>query len=483
MNKSMVSLLVFFGIQRMVDLTNPAVVNLLRVVYIALCAANYFAYEKVKADIEAKKNDPEMQRPIWVKNKPAANIMAALFGSTEQEAQAAESYKKTTYYELEEKAAKEKASATTTAPLMQLFFSFQMNVHLPLAIQCVMMPLNSVDDPLLAKYILGPWLGLPVPPRPYEELMEDPQQQGAGAAASNSTVAAVANANGTATPPAGRLPAAADVEAEEAVLSAWEAKEPLDVAVFEHLRSAGKDVNYRTSEGGWTALMVIAGSTIHTPKDVTRLLDLGADPAVTDADGWTPLHWAAHHGVPGSVAAIADAYGSRHAAKAASKARSGGGGAEALRHRKVGDDDDLIALLRSTDAAGRTALEVARTAADGSGSSGTAGNAKTAAALEEVMRGLKMVVPAPAAPASAPAPVAAPAPAPAAAETAPADADASEEVGEEAVPEIAQQEEEAEATPVAEEPAVEASAAEEDASAEVASPSGSGPRRRQRRRD
>jgi ankyrin repeat protein len=68
-------------------------------------------------------------------------------------------------------------------------------------------------------------------------------------------------------------------------------------------------VNYRTTKGGWSALMVTAGSNLHGPRDVARVLALGALPLVRDVEGWTAVHWAAFHGIPHSLRVIAACFG------------------------------------------------------------------------------------------------------------------------------------------------------------------------------
>ena len=113
--------------------------------------------------------------------------------------------------------------------------------------------------------------------------------------------------------------------------------------------------NYRTTRGGWTPLMVVAGSSAHALRDVARVLALGADPAVADAEGWTALHWAAFHGVAHAIEAIALCYrgGSALPEGAANASLKG------LMLPQLGSAAELAALLAMTDASGRTARRVA----------------------------------------------------------------------------------------------------------------------------
>ena len=339
-------LLVFFFVQTTLDLTNPLVVLAVRGLYALLCALQWLAWRAVTADVEARKEAPDMTAPIWVPVKAAPSVLSALIGATEEE-RAAPAYTQTTMYEHESKLAQEKSTAALMAPGMQLMFSFYMGVHLPLAIQCIMLPLTAAEDALLSKRLLGPLLGWPTPARACGELREDPMLRPAVAAA-----AAVADGPAQVLAPAATV---GDVESEEAVLSAWESCEPLDVGIFEHLRGQGKDVNYRTADGGWSALMVISGSVAHEGRDVSRLLEMGADPALTDAEGWTALHWAAHHGIPAAISAIAAAHG----VPASSSPAPG-----LKRALMRGSVADLLALLNAEDVKGKTPLRVAREASN-----------------------------------------------------------------------------------------------------------------------
>lgn len=55
--------------------------------------------------------------------------------------------------------------------------------------------------------------------------------------------------------------------------------------------------NYQTTEDSWTPLMIMAGLCVPGCASVIRQLkELGANPAMTDKEGWTACHWAAFHG-------------------------------------------------------------------------------------------------------------------------------------------------------------------------------------------
>ena len=346
-----------------VDWKNPLVVNIVRGAFAVLCVATYLAWQRITAAVEEAKD--ANSSPVWVVKKApgAAGLLATLMGdaaATPSEAGAVVEYEQTTVYEIEKKKAATAAAAATSAPLMPLLMSMQFNIHLPMAMQLVSGPLAAWDDVLVKKYLLG----FPVGPTPHGELTEEPKKGIAAVSASPIAGDGVSSSGSTKT----QAVAASDVEIEEAIMSVWEAPRaaPVSIAVFEVLRAASRDINYRTVEGGWTALMVVSGNASYTGADVRRLIGLGADPAVTDADGWTALHWAGYHNVAEAVDAIVGAYGTRHGAAAAGGLRA-----------SAGDADDLKALLKCVDAKGRTALDVAVEAGEE--------NAAVAAALRAAM--------------------------------------------------------------------------------------------------
>lgn len=83
---------------------------------------------------------------------------------------------------------------------------------------------------------------------------------------------------------------------EEIILDTWDMGAEADVKPFMKALKKG-NVNFKTKENSWTPLMVMSGLGI---KDVAEYLEkmkeLGADPTITDAEGWNALHWSAFHG-------------------------------------------------------------------------------------------------------------------------------------------------------------------------------------------
>lgn len=57
-----------------------------------------------------------------------------------------------------------------------------------------------------------------------------------------------------------------------------------------------KNVNTKLSDSGWTPIMIIAAIGVKETVDVLeKLKTLGANPGVSDGEGWNALHWAAFH--------------------------------------------------------------------------------------------------------------------------------------------------------------------------------------------
>ena len=57
-----------------------------------------------------------------------------------------------------------------------------------------------------------------------------------------------------------------------------------------------KNCNFQSSDSHWTPIMVVSGLGAKGSSSAIRaLLDLGANPAMVDTEGWNALHWAGFH--------------------------------------------------------------------------------------------------------------------------------------------------------------------------------------------
>lgn len=84
---------------------------------------------------------------------------------------------------------------------------------------------------------------------------------------------------------------------EDIMLDVWDAGASADILVLMKSLTT-KNCNIQTKEDGWTPFMIVAGlANINGTADaIKKLVELGADPAITDKEGWNALHWAAFHG-------------------------------------------------------------------------------------------------------------------------------------------------------------------------------------------
>jgi hypothetical protein len=165
-----------------------------------------------------------------------------------------------------------------------------------LAMQVVMAPLNLWENPLVKSILKGVMLA---PENTVfdeklslQELGDDVEvvdEQGrvvvVGGGSTNGGSAAIAAA----------LEPLSAAGLKTLLLDTWDAGAKADVAKL--VSCLTKDnCNTTTDPDRWTALMILSGLK-HTPEaSLQKCLDLGAKVSMTDADGWTCLHWAAFHG-------------------------------------------------------------------------------------------------------------------------------------------------------------------------------------------
>lgn len=83
---------------------------------------------------------------------------------------------------------------------------------------------------------------------------------------------------------------------EDLLLDTWDLGADADVApLMAELNK--KNINYATSENGWTPIMIMSGlgaqGAVAAMKEMKKL---GANPSQVDKEGWNALHWSAFHG-------------------------------------------------------------------------------------------------------------------------------------------------------------------------------------------
>ena len=86
---------------------------------------------------------------------------------------------------------------------------------------------------------------------------------------------------------------------EEVMLDTWDAGDSANITNLMAALTA-QNCNHQTKEDKWTPLMILSGlgAVKGTASAIRQAINLGANPAVTDKEGWNALHWAAFHGSP-----------------------------------------------------------------------------------------------------------------------------------------------------------------------------------------
>lgn len=177
---------------------------------------------------------------------------------------------------------------------MTLGLHYYRGMVMGLAMQAIMGPLNLAENALVKALFLGH--GLRPEDRIFEEktaseLTADDEvvdEQG------NPVVRSVTNSTSTGD---ANNEEETTKSLEDILLDTWDAGTKADISEMMGALTK-KNCNYQTTEDKWTAMMVLAGlqGVQGIPSAIRQLQSLGANSAVVDKEGWTPLHWAAFHG-------------------------------------------------------------------------------------------------------------------------------------------------------------------------------------------
>ncbi|KAL3811697.1 hypothetical protein ACHAXA_004063 [Cyclostephanos tholiformis] len=83
---------------------------------------------------------------------------------------------------------------------------------------------------------------------------------------------------------------------EDVLLDTWDLGADADIKPLMSMLTK-KNINYATSENGWTPIMIMSGLGAKSAIGAMRQMKaLGANPAMVDKEGWNALHWSAFHG-------------------------------------------------------------------------------------------------------------------------------------------------------------------------------------------
>ena len=276
---------------------------------------------------------------IWVKNPPS-------FAEPEPK------WASTTYRTYELSALQQLASQILMGVIMTSFLHFKMNIKQSMIMQACMIPLTFIDAPIVKRHLFNST------ERVYDEKLEG-EARDAGAKTADAAADATANATDEASADATADPeklqengaSFAEVSRAGSEEAAMAEDLPRDLgqeagrvaALIRQTWDQGRDAEYEPLVGALTpalvntaddneatALMIIAAGVCDVSKYVQQVLALGADPKLTDDEGWTALHWATFHTSVSGVRTLCE-FG-----------------------------DGTKALLEVTDDSGETALDLGR---------------------------------------------------------------------------------------------------------------------------
>ncbi len=143
---------------------------------------------------------------------------------------------------------------------------------------------------------------------------------------------------------------------EDVLLDTWDEGEAATLGpLIEALTK--KNANFKTSESGWTPLMVMAAIGCPKVEDaMKKLKSLGANPSITDGEGWNALHWAAFHGSASGAKILLDVFAGISAGLHTVEDKEG---KTALQHAKDEGNDAVVAVIEEAIAAGSTGAGLA----------------------------------------------------------------------------------------------------------------------------
>nr|CCA15785.1 conserved hypothetical protein [Albugo laibachii Nc14] len=189
----------------------------------------------------------------------------------------------TTYFEHENAKVNDFLKQTCIGALISSVIHFKFGVNQVVVIQSLMAPMNLYDNPLVKKYIFRS-----ANIRFWNELLQGETPQQAKEALDDRTAASSTE-----------KVSLKELGPAEAITKTFSLEENADYdALWEAVKD---DLNAKTSEDGWTALMVACSSPVDTSQFIKQMVTHGADVLATDNDGWTALHWSAFHARPESA--------------------------------------------------------------------------------------------------------------------------------------------------------------------------------------
>lgn len=201
-----------------------------------------------------------------------------------------------------------------------------------LAMQAVMAPLNVMENALVTAVIMGNGI------RPEDKIFKEKaadeltQEDEVVDESGNAIARSITKSSGSVSN--------AKKSFEDILLDTWDAGaeadlEPLMGAVTK------KNCNFKTSESGWTPLMILSGLGVKgSASAIRQVKELGGNPAIIDGDGWNAMHWAAFHGSAEAAKILKDEDGKLYLVKDKE-------GVTPLELARAEGNDDVAKILES----------------------------------------------------------------------------------------------------------------------------------------
>ncbi|KAL3758613.1 hypothetical protein ACHAWU_008367 [Discostella pseudostelligera] len=93
---------------------------------------------------------------------------------------------------------------------------------------------------------------------------------------------------------------------EDVLLDVWDLGADADIKPLMAMLNK-KNVNFATSENGWTPIMIMSGLGAKSAIGAMRTMKtMGANPEQLDKEGWNALHWSAFHGSADAAKVLLD---------------------------------------------------------------------------------------------------------------------------------------------------------------------------------
>jgi hypothetical protein len=348
-NKMMIMLPLMFAARKL-DGNDPNIVFLLRCSYFTvqffIVLSSIYIYMTAKKIAANKK-----LKDLLIYVPPPPSPLA--------DPNAKSQYKQVTFGEHAVATARQLLSSTLMGILMTTGLHWYKGMIVGLAMQSVMGPLNLFDNKLAKGILLGGKTDgseESIKSRRLfgekyrEELTKDDEivdAEGKIIVLSKKDLKAAASA--TAAASSDDKKKSEGVSFEDLLLDTWDDGNKADIGPL--LKALNKsNANFKTSENGWTPLMVVAA--LGAPKcddAIDTLKQLGANASIVDNEGWNALHWAAFHGSASGAKKILEVFGKNGLENVEDKE-----GKTPLKHAQDEDNKDVAKVIEEMTGENKT---------------------------------------------------------------------------------------------------------------------------------